>query len=129
MKKINPIVNSWILKAQNDEKAVEAIIKEKASPDVACFLSQQLTEKAMKALLIYYSKKAPKIHNLLELEKLILPYNSEIRNFEDNIDLLNQYYIESRYPDDFSVNLSWKDAKQAFKAAQKIKDFVVDILL
>ena len=129
MKKDNPIVNHWILKSQNDEKSVKAIIKEKASPDVACFLSQQLTEKIMKALLIFYSKRAPKIHNLLELEKLILPYNSDIQNFENEIDLLNQYYIESRYPDDFNVNLSWSEAKKAFEAAQRVKDFIVEILL
>ncbi|MEI7621878.1 MAG: HEPN domain-containing protein [Candidatus Moraniibacteriota bacterium] len=38
--------------------------------------------------------------------------------------LLNQFYIETRYVGDYP-DFSWNDAKQAYEAAKKIKEFVL----
>jgi HEPN domain-containing protein len=38
--------------------------------------------------------------------------------------LLNQFYTESRYPDDY-IEFSLQDAKDGYEAAEKIRDFVL----
>ena len=45
-------IQEWIAKAKDDELSIKAIIKEKAAPSTVCFLSQQMAEKYLKALLI-----------------------------------------------------------------------------
>ncbi len=67
-KKYNQLFKEWIIKAQEDEKAVKALLREKVSFSVACFLSQQIAEKSLKAFLVANNKEAPKIH---QLERLI----------------------------------------------------------
>ena len=48
----------------------------------------------------------------------------EIKILSNEANLLNQFYIETRYVGDYP-DFSWNDAKQAYEAAKKIKEFVL----
>jgi len=49
------IVLEWIKRADNDELNIVSILKHKdGEPSLTCFLSQQMAEKYLKALLIFY---------------------------------------------------------------------------
>ena len=124
--KINQNVIEWLNKAQEDESSVEAIIKEKAAPGVACFLSQQMAEKFLKALLVFYKIDIPKIHDLIRLESILFDVVPDIKKMHNNIKILNRYYIETRYPGDWPEGFSWDDAKEALESAVQIKEFVFD---
>ena len=117
----------WLRKADDDELNARSILKHRdGTPTVVCFLSQQMAEKYLKGLLIFYNQTFPKIHDLLELETLLLKITPDIKErMHQDLKLLNRYYIETRYPGDYP-EFFWHDAEEAFEAAQKIKNFVLE---
>lgn len=114
----------WFQKAQEDGLNAASILKHRdGTPSAACFLSQQMVEKYLKGLLIFHSREFPKVHDLLEIETLLLDVEPEIKKYEEELDMLATYYIETRYPGDYP-EFSWQDAKEAYEAAKRIKIFV-----
>jgi HEPN domain-containing protein len=118
------LYNEWIAKANEDELSAQSLLKHKdAVPGTVCYLSQQIAEKLLKALLLFYGKDFPKIHDLLALETSLLQIVADIKTIHHDLNMLNAYYIEARYPGDYP-EFSWQDAQEAFDAALRIKDFV-----
>ncbi len=115
----------WFEKAEEDKIAAGTMLREKISPSNICFHSQQMVEKYLKGLLVYYKKKFRKVHDLLELEKNLLSVAPDIKEYEKDLDLLSQYYIETRYPGEYP-EFTLDEAKQAFEAAKRIKKFVLE---
>ncbi|MBU3965706.1 HEPN domain-containing protein [Patescibacteria group bacterium] len=115
----------WLKKAREDELSIKAILKEGGAPSTACFLSQQMAEKYLKGLLVFYNKKFHKIHDLIELETLLSDLAPDIQNFHRELTILNRYYIETRYPGDYP-EFTWSEAQKVFKSAEKIKKFVLE---
>lgn len=117
---------SWLRKANEDGLSAEAILKDKdGAPSTVCFLSQQMAEKYLKGLLVFYEKEFSKIHDLIKLEELLLDIEPDIEKLDRELDLLNRYYIETRYPGDYP-EFTWEDAEEAYKSAKKIKKFVLE---
>lgn len=114
----------WFAKAQEDEFAGVQILNAKKFPAPACFHFQQMAEKYLKGLLIFHGKDFPKIHDLFELETLLLDFEPGIKSLHKDLEALNRYYIETRYPGDYP-EFTLKDAKEALDAAEKIKKFVL----
>jgi HEPN domain-containing protein len=115
---------SWFKKAREDELSIEAILKESGHPNTACFLAQQMSEKYLKGLLVSADKNFPKMHDLIELETLLLEVFPDIKEMHENLKLLNRFYIETRYPGDFP-EFSWQEANGAYSAAKKVKEFAL----
>jgi len=116
----------WFEKGNEDELGVLSILRHRdAVPSTACFLSQQVAEKYLKAFLVFQKVSFRKTHDLLELETLILPLEKDIKDCEKEMDILTTYYFETRYPGDYP-EFSWQDAEQAYDAAKKIKKFVLE---
>ncbi|MDA2922864.1 HEPN domain-containing protein [Patescibacteria group bacterium AH-259-L07] len=82
-----------------------------------------MAEKCLKSLLVFHKKKFPKIHDLLELETLLIDLEPDIKEVHQDIILLNRYYIETRYPGDYP-EFTFKECKQALESAVRIKEFV-----
>lgn len=115
----------WLKKAEEDEFVAKTILEEEGFPSPICFHSQQLAEKILKALLISIKIKFPKSHDLVALAALIETKIPEIKNYQEEIKTLNQYYVETRYPGDYP-EFTAEEAKEALGAATKIKDFVLE---
>jgi len=116
----------WLKYATNDELNARSILTHKdGAPNGPCFISQQMSEKYLKGLLVFYGKNVPKIHDLLALETLLLAIEPTIKELHKDFALLNRYYIIARYPADYP-EFSWKDAQEAYEAALRIKDFVLE---
>lgn len=124
MSENNNHYQKWLKKVEEDELSTKAVLKE-GSPSTGCFLSQQMAEKALKALLVYRNKDFPKIHDLTVLAKLIEPIAPEIENHKEDIKLLGRYYVETRYPGDYP-EFTFEECREAFEAATRIKEFVLD---
>lgn len=122
----NPEENykEWFRKAEEDEFAGKEILEAKRFFAPACFHFQQMAEKYLKGLLIFYAKEFPKIHDLLELETLLLEEAPEIEKLHNDLKFLNRYYIETRYPGDYP-EYTLEETKQASEAAEKIKRFIL----
>lgn len=119
----------WILRAQDDELNASGILRERnGTPMHVCFLSQQIGEKYLKALLLFYSRDYPKIHNLAALVVIINSYEkSTSGELADSVVILDPYYIEARYPADIPLeSFTWEMAEKAYEAAARIKNFVLD---
>ena len=122
-RKIN--LGRWVKKADEDELSALSILKHRDGiPSTACFLSQQIAEKYLKALLIFYDQEIMKIHDLLRLESTLINFAPDIKKLHNDMDLLNDFYIETRYVGDFP-EFTWNDAEQAYAAAKRIKEFVL----
>lgn len=115
---------NWFKKAEEDEISINSILKEGGAFSTACFLSQQMAEKYLKGLLVYHGKDFPKIHDLIGIEELLLGVEPKVKKYENELDLLNRYYIETRYPGDYP-EFFLNEANAAFKAVLRIKKFVL----
>lgn len=114
----------WFQKAEEDELSIKAILKEGGAPSTAAFLSQQMAEKYLKGLLVFYQKPYTKVHDLLGLETLLLEINQEIDEIHEELQNLNRYYIEARYPGDYPI-ISLEEAEEAYNSAKNVKEFVL----
>ncbi len=118
----------WLEKAEEDELNALSILKHRdGTPSAACFLSQQVAEKHLKALLVFNNIRFPKTHDLIRLQTLLLNAVPDITDYSNELDLLTTYYFETRYPGDYP-EFSWSDAEEALDAARKIKNFVSEKL-
>ncbi|MDP3996024.1 MAG: HEPN domain-containing protein [bacterium] len=114
----------WIKKVADDELNAQSILTHRdGAPSGVCFLSQQIAEKYLKALLVFHQKPFLKVHDLLELETRLLEIEPDVKTLHQELVSLNRYYIETRYPGDYP-DFSWQDADEAFKAASDIANFV-----
>jgi HEPN domain-containing protein len=115
----------WLKKAEEDERSASAILRGKdGSPSTVCFLSQQMAEKYLKGLMVFHGVRFPKMHDLLELATLLLEKETDVGQLTVDLNNLNSYYIETRYPGNYP-EFAWADAEMAFVAASKIKEFVL----
>ena len=120
------IVGRWLHKAQEDELSAKSILEHKdGSPSTVCFLSQQIAEKSLKALVIFFDLELEKIHDLIKLISLLESSFPEIIELKEEAKLLNRYYIETRYVGDYPEFI-WENAEGAFVAAEKIINFVTE---
>lgn len=116
--------SDWFKKANEDELSIRAIFKSGGAFSTACFLSQQMTEKYLKGLLVFFDKPFLKIHDLLDLETALLLNLPEIQDLHSYLKKLNRYYTETRYPGDYP-EFTFREAEEAFRAAGKIKEWVL----
>jgi len=117
----------WLSKAFDDLKfAVLGLNNEFYSQ--VCFLSHQVIEKSLKAFLLAKGRIYPKTHNLLELADLCFEINRELKNYENELRIVDGYYIPMRYPDIAFGSLpgsspSRANAEEALKIAENIYRF------
>ncbi|HBB36827.1 MAG: HEPN domain protein [Candidatus Moranbacteria bacterium GW2011_GWC1_45_18] len=118
-------VKNWLARADEDIKTIELLLKEdKGHPNPVCFHAQQAGEKYLKGFLAYHDLHVRKIHDLEVLLKDSVSVDESFAELMPQVKLLNQFYTESRYPDDY-VEFSLQDAKDGYEAAKEIKIFVL----
>lgn len=123
---VTDYVKNWLLRAYEDLAVIEAITKEKHFfPNPVCFHAQQAAEKYLKGFLAYNDLHVRKIHDLEALVKECEKIDESFKTLNESIVFLNQFYVESCYPDD-RIEVSDKDAKKAYDAAMTVKGFVLD---
>ncbi|MFA6047920.1 MAG: HEPN domain-containing protein [Parcubacteria group bacterium] len=122
---ITEYVKNWFKRADEDLELIEILLKEESfSPNPVCFHAEQAAEKYLKGFLAYRDLHVRKIHDLEILIEDCEKIDQTFKILQDSAKSLNQFYIESRYPDDY-IEFSIQDAEEAYEAAKKIKDFVL----
>jgi HEPN domain-containing protein len=120
----------WLSAAYDDILTIEEIIDNQHLTHIVAFHAQQCIEKSFKAILEENEMDTLKIHKLLRLHKT-LPVTLTGIN-DDTLSILDELYIESRYPGDMGLLPNGKptleDAKEFYTFAKNIFNQVCILL-
>jgi len=126
MKTKTELIRNWIDKAEKDLLTAEhESTFEDGVIENICFHSQQAVEKYIKAYLIYLDIPFTKTHEIGELITKCEEKDPQIKEYKEEADLLTDYAVEVRYPDEL-FEISLDDSKYAIELAKKIKNYVLD---
>jgi HEPN domain-containing protein len=117
----------WLLQARQDLEDAEFCFQGKRF-NLACFLSQQAAEKAVKAFIYAQGEEIVFGHSVAQLLR-------HARKYDPNLDEiksaggLDKYYIPTRYPNGLPGGLPYEafdkgDAEKALKMAAGVLKFV-----
>jgi len=117
------LLNQWFSIAIDDLEVAKGCLDKYHPPKlaIACYHSQQAAEKALKGFLTYCNIEPPHTHDLSDLCKMCIEYDT---SFNDILDLcidVSPYGIITRYPKEKEV--SEKMAQAAMNQAQQIYNF------
>ncbi|MFH1943081.1 MAG: HEPN domain-containing protein [bacterium] len=129
MKKvIRDLVQQWIKIAERDLiVAKQGLEAEVVITDAVCFHCQQAVEKFLKAFLVNYQVEFSKTHNIMVLINLCATIDISFKDKLLKADLLTDYTVEVRYPDDW-YEPTIEETKQAYGIAIEVKEFVLEKL-
>ena len=82
---------------------------------------QQYVEKLLKAFLTMHSVEAPRTHDIRRLVQLAVPAAPELVELEGSADLLTEYAVAMRYPDEWR-ELDEEEARKAVAVAKTFAD-------
>ena len=123
------LVNEWLKAALMDLKSIEKIINDEFLTPMVAFHSHQAIEKSLKAILELQQIKIPKIHKLQTLIDLV---GIDLSEKDELLQLLDELYIDSRYPENMGLlpygKPTLEDAKEFYEFAQSVFDKVCEIL-
>ncbi len=125
----NKLPAEWLKAAYADLRVIEHIVDDEFLTHIVAFHAQQTIEKSLKAILEYESKRVPRVHKLQNLISKIdreLPLDNEI------LEILDELYIDSRYPNDMGLlpygKPTMEDAIVFYDFSRNIFDIVCDTL-
>ena len=126
MKIDSTLVNDWLKKSENDLLAANGIMYyyEEPPTDTICYHCHQTVEKGLKAFLLYKEVDVPRTHDLIELLNLAGFEDKNFLDFKNEIEALNKYYIEAKYPIANPIVYSKKEAKTALDYANNFFSFI-----
>lgn len=114
----------WLLQAKQDLEDARYNL-EGERYHIACFLSQQSAEKALKAFL--YAKGEEMIwgHSVAELCKRATSHDKDLEEIRRRAATLDKYYIPTRYPNGLpggipSEAFEKRDADRAIEIAEEV---------
>ena len=116
----------WLDFADRDLEAARLLVDNEYVSNAVLFHSQQCVEKCLKALLEENHIPVPHVHNVLKLYSL-LKENSPISLSvsEDELDLVDAVYIDTRYPSGIGLLPSGfptkEDAWELLRIAEKVR--------
>ena len=116
----------WFLKAENDLRAAEAILEyyEQPPTDTICYHCHQVAEKSLKGYLVFHELVFHKIHDLIALLNLCLAKDKSLDILRENLEILNQYYTETKYPPDMPIDYSKEEAREATDKAKSVFEMI-----
>ncbi|MBU1088377.1 HEPN domain-containing protein [Patescibacteria group bacterium] len=120
------IIEEWLKKANEDFRFASCSLEDLEDKFYAqiLFHFQQAAEKYLKGYMLYLSIELKKIHDLVELLEIIKKEDAEIVELMDEVDMLNDYYIETRYPAHWPTGYTKKLCEEARGVVKKIKEWV-----
>ncbi len=124
---MNEIVREWIDKAGADFATArrELAVADAPNYDAVGFHAQQCVEKLMKGLLIAQGVRPPKVHDLVELDRLLASVCTGWSWSMDELEKVSRAAVGCRYPGD---SLLQEDAGAVFKLAEKMRQKLLALL-
>ena len=118
----------WFRQAEADRESV-VLELEHGHHNVACFLAQQMAEKALKAFLYLKGERHPIGHSVADLCRTCARYEPRFADMMGSLVKLDRYYIPTRYPNGLpgglpSDSYDETDARSALGLADRTLEFV-----
>ncbi|MBI1880761.1 MAG: HEPN domain-containing protein [Chloroflexi bacterium] len=126
MKDKHDLVRGWLAKAASDLATANLILDSTGPYDTACFHAQQAIEKMLKGILAFYELPTPRIHDLEELQRLVLEAQSLPELAGVDLTQVTDYAVAVRYDFEF-----WPDQEVAAAAvtlAEQVQRIILDAL-
>jgi HEPN domain-containing protein len=126
------ITKQWLLYSIRDLKQAQKILT--MGPEMkygAAFHAQQCVEKAVKAYLVNYGMRPPRIHDIEKLGQVTAEINLELAKLVKKSKRLTRFAVAYRYPDNPDTELksvSFSTIKSHVKMAKVIYDFVLQLI-
>ncbi len=118
----------WINMAKKDLNGAKILYEHGGDNYLICFHCQQAIEKYLKGYLIRRTSQLIEGHSLIKLCKLSQKYNTGFRNFLKDVALVNDYYMETRYPADQPLTVNDEDTQECLDIVQNIMNFIDNII-
>jgi HEPN domain-containing protein len=119
----------WLKAANDDLILLKDIVNNSQITNLIAFHSQQAVEKTLKAYIEAKGNEVPKIH---KIQTLVDRIDLDLSEYEEVIQLLDELYIDSRYPGDMGLLPYGKptinDAREFYSFALKNFQKVCKIL-
>lgn len=120
----------WLQFAREDLRVAELAMPAGIYNQV-CFHAQQCAEKAVKGLLAHQGTTPPRTHQLADLLDLLAP--NPLAELSLELQLLDRFYIPTRYPDALPGALpeglpDEEDAQEALEVAQQVLTTITELL-
>jgi HEPN domain-containing protein len=117
------LVQEWLKYSHNDLISAHHLFDDlyPKQSEIACYLSQQCAEKALKGYLFFKDVEPPKTHNLVELCQKCMEHDNTFSEIIYDCADLTPYGIVVRYPNELAVDDII--AKSTIDKAQVIYDF------
>lgn len=90
----------WLEYAALDLRSAEKLLEDKTLTQISAFHIHQTIEKSFKAIIEYFDKRIPKIHDLEKLLEIVNENGITFKTDTTPILKINNIYIEARYPGD-----------------------------
>jgi HEPN domain-containing protein len=120
-------VRGWFEKGDRDLRAAQSLMDDPDPvTDIICFHCQQAAEKYLKGFLVHSEAGFARVHDLRYLLNLCLEIDAEFERLAEEIDDLNSYAVEPRYPADLPIHYPAEEARHAIDLAVRVLDFVRD---
>ncbi len=124
----------WLAQAQHDLAAARHSLKA-GYHEWACFQAEQAAEKALKSVIVYHGKSAPRLHKLGVLVGIIKNLDRRFRGIHFDTAELQSYTFVSRYPFIIPGNyetphsyIEEHDAEVCIKKSQTILNLINELL-
>jgi len=115
----------WLLKARRDLDNAFLHHQHGGYTDTTCYFCHQAAEKALKSYLLYRGLKSlPHIHILPTLLSMCEKHDKDFADLKENCQILDKYYIETKYPLSPPVDYPKQEAQKAIDLTSKVLDFV-----
>ncbi|MCB0194437.1 MAG: HEPN domain-containing protein [Anaerolineae bacterium] len=116
-------VQEWIQKAEGDFLAATSLfnLQQAGVTDAICFHAQQCAEKYAKAYLVRQAIAFQRTHDLIELLQLCCQTDSEFATITREMQALNSYSVETRYPGRIST---FEEAEGAVDVIESVRQFM-----
>jgi len=117
------LVQEWFKYSQNDLTSARHLFEDlyPKQSEIACYLSQQCAEKALKGYLLFKDTEPPWTHNLVELCQTCMEFDGTFSEILDACSDLTPYGVTVRYPNELAMDDVI--AKSTIEKAQIIHDF------
>jgi HEPN domain-containing protein len=113
---------AWVLRAEEDYTLCRSALRRKVPLLYGTtFHAQQCAEKYLKALLVAHGHVFPRTHDLVALHDLCIQAGLPVRIESDQLDRLNAYAVQVRYPGD---DPTLEEAQEAVAIAQGVRRWV-----
>lgn len=119
------ITQAWLDAALDDLRAIERMVGDEALTNVVAFHAQQCVEKSFKALIEESETPVRKTHSLVQLLGVASNAYDELSRVDTTLlNVLDQLYTDSRYPNEFGL---LPDGKPTLKESEQFQQFAKDM--